>query len=156
MSLLAKTIIPNKFWIIENISGDKVGTMSANANSVVVSLDETQKFDSVETACLNMNISMKNNKEVIPAIEEITNDVMGYPVNCVPHNPVWDVQRKIPLFTKNAKSKSFHAAGYYIIKFDHGWAQGYCPKLSTLVENDYQGPFKSKIEMRERLRLNNA
>lgn len=156
MSLLAKIVIPERFWIIETLNGDKVGTMAANAIGVTVSLLETQRFDSIETACLNLNISMKNAKDISTEVIDDDVDVLGYPANCKPFNPVWDVQNKLPLFTKNAKSRSLHAAGYYIIKFEHGWAQAFCPKLNTLTENEFQGPFKNKIEMRERLRLSNG
>jgi hypothetical protein len=67
-----------------------------------------------------------------------------------------DVQRKLPLFTKSAKSKSLYCAGYYIIKFDKGWVKSFCPKLITVERYETKGPFKSDLEMRQALSNANA
>jgi hypothetical protein len=64
---------------------------------------------------------------------------------------MYDVKRKLPLFTKSDKSKSMYCAGYYIIRFDKGWVKSFCPKLITLERYEYKGPFTSDIEMRSEL-----
>jgi hypothetical protein len=64
---------------------------------------------------------------------------------------MYDVRRKIPLFTKSEKSKSVYCAGYYVVKFDKGWVKSFCPKLITLERNDFKGPFKTELEAREEL-----
>jgi hypothetical protein len=81
-------------------------------------------------------------------------EVHGYPVNQPPYNPVFDVQKQLPMYTKTPKSKSQFCAGYYIICFEKGWRKAYCPKVITLQRYPYQGPIKSKIEMQQI--LNNA
>jgi hypothetical protein len=40
-----------------------------------------------------------------------------------PHNSMYDIKRKLPLFTKSEDSKSLYCAGYYVIKFDKGWVK---------------------------------
>ena len=45
---------------------------------------------------------------------------------------MYDVKRKLPLFTKSKKSKSLYCAGYYIIQFEKGWVKSFCPKLITI------------------------
>ena len=55
---------------------------------------------------------------------------------------MWDVQLKLPLYTKKSKSKSFFAAGWYKIKLKNRWKTVYSPKLIILQRNEYQGPFK--------------
>lgn len=67
---------------------------------------------------------------------------------------MFDVKRHLPLFTKSNKSKSVYCAGYYIIKFDKGWVKSFCPKLITVERYQYEGPFKTELEMKQR--LNNA
>ena len=67
-------------------------------------------------------------------------EVHGYPCKTKPHNEIFDVKRKLPLYTKTPKSQSFHCAGYYIINFDNGWMKSYCPKLITLTRNQFEGP----------------
>ena len=69
---------------------------------------------------------------------------------------MYNIQKKLPLFTKSQNSKSIYCAGYYIIKFDKGWVKSYCPKLITVEKYQYEGPFKNKIEMRSALANKNA
>ena len=64
---------------------------------------------------------------------------------------MYDVKRKLPLFTKSAKVKSLYCAGYYIIKFDKGWVKSFCPKQITVERYETKGPFKTEIEMRQEL-----
>ena len=64
---------------------------------------------------------------------------------------MYDVKRKLPLFTKSNKSKSAYCAGYYIIEFEKGWVKSFCPKLITIERYNFKGPFKTEIEMRSEL-----
>ena len=64
---------------------------------------------------------------------------------------VYDVKKKLPLFTKSKKSKSLYSAGYYIIKFEKGWVRSFCPKLITLERYPNKGPFKTTLEMKQEL-----
>jgi len=63
-----------------------------------------------------------------------------------------DYNPKIPTFAKTSSSDVYYAAGWYCINFDKAWKHGNCPKLSTLLEYGYEGPFANKIECRRRLR----
>ena len=72
----------------------------------------------------------------------------GYPCSQKPYNPLWNVQKGLPLYTKTPKSKSMFCAGYYIVKFETvNWRKAYCPKIITLQRYPYKGPIKSKTEM---------
>ena len=62
---------------------------------------------------------------------------------------MYDVRRRLPLFTKSNASKSLYCAGYYIIKFNKGWVKSFCPKVITLERNEYKGPFKTEFEMKQ-------
>jgi hypothetical protein len=83
-------------------------------------------------------------------------DVHGYPCKTKPFNGLYDLKRKLPLYTKTEDSQSFFTAGYYCIEFENGWVPAYCPKLITLGRNNYLGPFKTKLEMTEILRKQNG
>jgi hypothetical protein len=89
---------------------------------------------------------LKNNKVKVTASEP--HECHGYPTSCKPYNAMYDVQHKLPLFTKSNASKSLYCAGHYVIKFNKGWVKSFCPKLITIERNPYKGPFKSKIEMK--------
>jgi hypothetical protein len=150
--LRAKEVMPNKFWILEDSQGLKQGTMS-QSNVVKVMINNVEKtYDTFDKACWDLAINVDT-----PKIEGQTGakeeSVLGYPVKCAAFNPIWDIKRKLPVFTKTEKSKTLHAAGYYIVLFDTGWVQSFCPKVSTLDSNNFKGPYKDKLEMREQLRI---
>ena len=143
--------MPDKFWILENADGQRSGTMSKHTEAVKVVINgEESVYDNINAACWKLAINIDNKVE--EPVVEAQESVLGYPTKCPAFNPIWDIKRKLPVFTKTDKSRTLHAAGYYIIRFDTGWAQAFCPKVSTLDENQHQGPFKDKVEMRERLR----
>ena len=152
--LYAKPIVDGKFWIVED-QGNKVGILKVTEQKkfVLSSKDNVRVFDSkkklFETFGKNFFISKQEEKP-----KEQDQDVHGYPASSVPYNPMYDVKRHLPLFTKSNKSKSVYCAGFYIIKFDKGWVKSFCPKLITVERYQYEGPFKTEIEMKQR--LNNA
>ena len=88
-------------------------------------------------------------------IEPLTHTIYNYPCRTKPYNPVYNVKSRLPLYTKNLKSKSRYCAGYYVIQFQKGWLRSYCPKLITLERNPYQGPFKTSQEMKAVLNILN-
>lgn len=154
MSLLAKSIIKNKCWIVEE-DGTKVGTILANPNGVVlVKGTKRERFSNLKLLSDRYNIVVDKSKPTRPIKE--SHDVYGYPCDHTAHNVLWDVKHRLPIFTKNSKSKSFFCAGYYLVKLNAEWVKSYCPKLITLNRYEYQGPFKTLEEMQEKLRIANG
>jgi hypothetical protein len=76
------------------------------------------------------------------------NQVHGYSTGCRTHNGMWNVQMKLPLFTKTAKSKSWFAAGWYCVKQHRAWKVVHNPKLIVLERYSYQGPFYTEEQAR--------
>jgi hypothetical protein len=146
----AKPIIDNKFWIVEQ-DGEKVATLRKDDENRFVMSNE-----------LGMKI-YKNKKDItnqfgkdffVARIVKESNDsqpneVHGFSTSCSPHNSMYDIKRKLPLFTKSSDSKSLYCAGFYVIKFDKGWVKSFCPKLITLQRYPFKGPFKTEIEMKQ-------
>ena len=79
-------------------------------------------------------------------------EVSGFPTASKPHNPLYDVRRKLPIFTKDEKSKSFYCAGFYLVKLNAHWSKVYCPKLITLQRYEFQGPFMTADEQADALK----
>jgi hypothetical protein len=156
MSTIAKVLIPNKEWLIKDNFG-KTGSIAKNKKGYVV-LHNGQ------------SIAFKNLAEVKAAVgvaffEESIKDhtredtpaynIYGYPCKNKPFEPLYHVQKKLPLYIKRAKSKSQHCAGHYIIKFRKGWVKSFCPKLITLERYPYQGPWKTEEDSRQALKKAN-
>jgi hypothetical protein len=149
----AKPVLKDKFWIVED-EGVRIGTLTATDEKYVLSsktqgvrfFDNKKQLDKIigktifETSVSSVSTTEGDNK-----------DVYGYPTEYIPYNVLYDVKRKLPLFTKSKKSKSLYCAGYYIIRFDKGWVQSHCPKLITLERYEYKGPFKSEFDMKQEL-----
>ena len=152
--LKAKSIIDNRFWVLENDEGERIGTIAQNNNKVSYRVgDINEDFPDFAEMAKQKNVSMvrKTTARKKPAV--IDKDVYGYPTNHIPHNIIWNVQMKLPLYTKTAKSSSYHCAGYYIIKFDRTWCKSYTPKLITLQRYPFKGPFIDKTEQTAALRI---
>ena len=153
MTLKAKPVLKDKFWIIEN-NEQRIGTMSWNDDRYMFSTaGETCFFDN------KRDMKQRFGSEIVwtdlSAPKEVTQQdfiVYGFPTSVSPYNTMYDVKRKLPLFTKSNKSKSAYCAGYYIIEFDKGWVKSFCPKLITIERYNSKGPFKTEMEMRSELR----
>jgi len=156
MTVKARPILKDKFWIMED-EGKRIGTLSVADDKFIVSDTQgTKYFDSERALKRVFGKDFLISDVAISETKQIEKEVYGYPTSCEPHNPLLDVQRKLPLFTKSVKSKSLYCAGYYIIHFDKGWVKSFCPKLITVERYETQGPFKTDIEMKQALSKANA
>jgi hypothetical protein len=81
-----------------------------------------------------------------------SNEVNGFPTVGKPYNALYDVSKRLPIYTKNAKSKSYYCAGYYLVKLNHNWTKTYNPKLITLQRYDFQGPWRTADEQEQAAR----
>lgn len=144
----AKPIINGKFWIIED-HGIKVGTLAKDDSDKFVLNTSNNRSVFKDTRSLektfgkNFFITAKRDEP------DLVNEIYGFPTNCEPHNPMYDVKKKLPLFTKSDASKSVYCAGYYAIKFDKGWVRSFCPKLITVQRYEHRGPFKTELELKQ-------
>lgn len=146
----AKPIIENKFWIVEK-DGAKFATLRKNEDDRFVMSNElgVQIYDNKESLTRKFGKDFFIAKIIKEADDALPNEVHGYATSAEPHNAMYDIKRKLPLFTKSLDSKSLYCAGYYVIRFEKGWVKSFCPKLITLQRYDYQGPFKSELEMKQ-------
>lgn len=154
MTIKAKPIIKDKFWIVED-DGFRLGTMSRNEDRYMFSSSvETCFFDNKRQINKRFGYFVWGEDET--SVASTDKNVHGFPTTVPPFNAMYDVKRKLPLFTKSFKSKSMYCAGYYIIHFDKGWVKSFCPKLITIERYESKGPFKTELEMRQELSKANA
>ena len=155
MTLEAKTVLKNKFWIVEH-QGEKIATIQAveDGGFVYASSNERKRYPTIKLLSKERNVVFEEPAKKSKTVVE--HEVHGYPTNCKPWNVLYDVKHQFPIYTKTSKSKSYYCAGHYIIRFNNGWVKSYCPKFITLNRYDYQGPFKTKEEMQEQLRAANG
>lgn len=146
----AKPIIKDKFWIVEK-DGEKFATLRKNEDNRFILSNESgiKIYDNKESLTKQFGKDFFIAKIVKESRDALPNEVHGYGTSVEPHNAMFDIQRKLPLFTKSSDSKSLYCAGYYTIRFEKGWVKSFCPKLITLQRYEYKGPFKTDLEMKQ-------
>jgi hypothetical protein len=148
-TLHAKPVIEEKFWIVEQ-NGEKFATLRKTEDHFVLSNNQGIKiYNSKESLTRQFGEDFFVVQIVKEADNAEPNEVYGFPTCVTPHHPMFDVQKRLPLFTKSSDSKSSYCAGFYVIRFDKGWVKSFCPKLITLQRYEFKGPFKSEIEMKQ-------
>jgi len=151
MTIKAKPVVQNKFWIVED-NNTKIGTLSWNDDRYMFSSgSETCFFDNARQIKKKFGVDIEWGNVSEPTHVEVEHTVHGYPTSVKPYNTIYDVKRRLPLFTKSEKSKSLYCAGYYIIQFEKGWVKSFCPKQITVERYETRGPFKTDLEMRQEL-----
>lgn len=146
MNSIAKPLIPNQSWIVEN-NGKKLGTLNKEKTGYVFLSHGTKiEFHDLNEAKAVMNLDVQTPITVKKPVKTL--EVYGYATKTTPYNPLYDVQRRLPIYTKSLKSTSRHCAGHYIIKFPKGWVKSHCPKLITLERYPFKGPFHTDAEVR--------
>jgi len=143
--IIAKTVIPNQYWILQQ-DNQKIGNIEAAPDGYAVKImQQTQKFKTINMVKNRIGVEFQST----PARQtksHTKHQVHGFPTTSKPHNAIYDVKHRVPLWTKDANSKSWYAAGWYKIKQGRSWSVIQCPKLITLNRYRYQGPFLTETQ----------
>jgi hypothetical protein len=144
--IVAKPVIDNQYWILKQ-DDEKIGNVQAVDGGFALTIrNKVAKFKTIRMLRRQANIEFAEPEHVTPLPKD---RVHGYPTGCRTHNGMWNVQLKLPLFTKTNKSKSWFAAGWYSIKQHRSWKVLQNPKLIVLERYTYQGPFYTEEQARD-------
>ena len=149
--LRATPVVKNKFWIVER-DGEKVATIQAldeGEGVVWVTGTERQKYPTIKMLKDKYKIEFVKYSRARPKAEY---EIYGYATSGKPHNALYNLALKLPIYSKEAKSKSFYCAGYYLVKINSNWTRAFCPKLITLQRYDFVGPFHSQEQQDQALK----
>lgn len=145
----AKPIVEGKLWIVEQ-DGEKVATLQKQENNKFILSNDGESiwFNKKEeiTKFFGNDFFVPFSKININKL--VQNECHGFPTRTKPFNAMYDVKRKLPLYTKNNHSNSLYCAGWYTVKFKN-WVTLFCPKLVTVEQYESHGPFKSKAEAKQ-------
>jgi hypothetical protein len=145
--ILAKPVVDKQYWILKQ-DDRKVGNIQAVGDGYQITIDnKTASYKTIPMLCRRENIEIEKIQNAKP---EPANMVYGFEVTGKVYNPLWDVKHKLPLFTRDNKSKSWFAAGWYTVKQHRNWKTVQNPKLITLQRYAYQGPFHTKEEANDK------
>jgi hypothetical protein len=143
--IIAKPVIPNQYWILKQ-DDVKIGNIQAEPGGFSVRIhDHVQKFKNLPTIKRKVAIDFERSPQKSKSKSD-ANEIYGYPTTHPPHNAIYDVRHQVPLWTREDRSKSWLAAGWYRVKQGRTWSVVECPKLIMLERYPYQGPFRSQQE----------
>jgi hypothetical protein len=146
--LVAKQIVKDQYWVITD-GEKKVGNVQANSAGYEVMLNgSTLQFNNTSDLKKKTKIRfepLKSNKT------KVQMPLPEYPTTAKTYNSVFDVKRRLHLYTKTKKSKCYHAAGWFIIEQNGDKSIDFCPKYIFIQRYPYQGPFKSETDAKDAL-----
>ena len=148
--MIAKSVIANKFYIIEDTTG-KIGTARVSDDVVEVYNTEADTITTLSLVDFEKQFAVEN-QDRFTKTDYAT--VYGYPTNAF---EVFNERTEVnlPVFTKKKNSSVEYAAGYYAFKFEQkGWTRSMCPKLSTMQDYTWTGPYKTEADMLLAIRQN--
>ncbi len=148
MTLIAKPIVDKHYWIAKQ-DNQKIGNVQQTQDgSFQVTIGgQVASFKTIKNLRKQVAIEFADPEHKTKPLRDV---VHGFHTGCRVHNPMWDVKRKLPLFTKDSKSKSWYAAGWYLVKQHRTWKAVHNPKLIVLDRYSFQGPYHSKEEANDK------
>ncbi len=142
-TLIAKPVIKNQFWIVTD-GNEKVGNVLADGSGFEVKLNGNKThFKNTKAIERITNIKFENIGKLKTKAETPFNE---YPTTNRIYNSMFDVKRKLHLFTKTAKSKCYYAAGWFALEQGQDRKVIFCPKYIFIQRYEFVGPFKTKEE----------
>jgi len=144
-----KTVKNNASWIItDDKDKSKVGSIvKIPNNNYKVTFGGTGKVFSKRDLIKSFGSELFREHLPRQIEKDKTKTVYEYDSCCEPYNKMWYVKLKLPLYTKERKSKSFYCAGHYLIK-KKGWQEEFCPKLITLEKYKFHGLFDTVYKLK--------
>ena len=140
-TLIAKPIIKDQYWVVTN-GTEKVGNVQATDAGYEVRINgATSHFESTKKIQRVVQIEFQPAKKTRAKAEVPFSE---YPTTGKVHNSVFDIKRRLHLFTKTAKSKCLYAAGWYNIQQGSSSETIFCPKYIFILRYKYDGPYKSE------------
>lgn len=148
-ALIAKTIIENQYWVVVD-GNKKVGNVQASTTGFTVSLHgNSLQFNNTNEIKNKTKIEfekIRTNKA------KVNVPYLDFPTTKNVHNSMFDVKKKLHLFTKTKKSKCYHAAGWFVLSDKDQSEIVFCPKYIFIERYNYKGPFKTEDEAKSYLK----
>lgn len=142
MALIAKPIVKNQLWVVTD-GLRKVGNVESTVDGYSLKLGGMQRhFNS--TKAIEGMVAIKFQRPQAPL--KFNTPFAKWPTTGKTYNNVFDIKRRIHIYTKNRKSKCYYAAGWFRMKMGESWQTIFCPKYIFIQRYEYSGPFHTEEE----------
>ena len=116
MTIKAKPILKNKFWIVEK-DGERIGTLSKQEDKRYMYSCSTGTDYFTDIKAFNNYIGgLSFDKATISDGSKAVKEIHGFSTSSTPYNVMYNVQKKLPLFTKSKKRQFFLNIIHYIVR----------------------------------------
>lgn len=142
-TLIAKPVVKDQFWVVTD-GEKKVGNVIASGSGFEVKVNGTntvykdQKDVKKQTKIEFQTLKSDRSKHQLP--------FANYPTTSKVYNSIFDIKRRLHLYTKTPKSKCYHAAGWFVMDQNGTPEVVFCPKYIFIQRYTYTGPYKSENE----------
>jgi hypothetical protein len=147
MTLKVKTAAPGRSWLVFDKDTKIAAVHKTDEGFLVAQQGEITCTSNATGVRKRLGLTKEWEPEVKEIENQSTSDLDGYQTDCeVYHDPMIEVKRRLPLYTKILDSKCYFAAGWYRVQFGGKMRVEFCPKLLTLNRNRFWGPFHTEEE----------
>jgi len=146
MNVKVKTAAPGLSWLVYEDDRKIAAVHRTDQGFLVAQQGVTTRATNTKAVRKKLGVAeWEPEEEIQSSFSKIGLD--GYSTDTdVYFDPVIELRRKLPLFTKVAGSKCYFAAGWYRVQIGSKYKVMHCPKLLTLNRNRFWGPFYTKEE----------
>lgn len=142
MTIQAKAVIDKKFWILQDQQQRKIGNIEQAGNQYRVKLENHYTYYKNIASIKTAHPDLVFDRPVKPAKKpRSTTTCYDIDAGCRVYNPIYDVSRGLPIFTKTAKSRSYYAAGWYAVRQGAEFEVMRNPKVILIQRYEYLGPY---------------
>jgi len=146
MNLQIKTATPGRSWLVFDKDTKIAAVHKTDDGYLVAQQGSVIRAPSPNAVRKQLGIKHWEPEDNVEESQSTVN-LDGYQTDCAVYfEPVIEVKRHLPLFTKVPNSKCFFAAGWYRILIGNKVQVEFCPKLLTLNRNKFWGPFHTQSE----------
>lgn len=142
-AFIAKPIIKDQYWVVTD-GEKKVGNVVADSSGFNLKINGTNthykdQSDIKKKAKIQFQ-TLKSDKT------KTTLPFASYPTTNRVYNSMFDIKRRLHLYTKTQKSKCYYAAGWYVMNQIGQNEVVFCPKYIFIQRYPYSGPYKTETE----------
>ena len=145
MNLIAKPIVKNKLWVVTN-GTQKVGNVEVTTDGYSLKLGE-HELTAKSTNDISKIASIDFQNIYTSTINKLPYAI--WPTTGKTYNDLFDIKRKLHVYTKDIDSKCYYAAGYFRVKMEGQWTNMFCPKYIFVQRYPYVGPFVTEAQLDE-------
>lgn len=154
MSFKLKLITDKSWLVISDTDDNRIGLLTEIRDQYTLMIaGAKQQFLNKKEVNTFFNEDMFKSVIAPAVVEDAPKDffINGYPVNFDNPHEVIIAGKTLPLFSKKSTSDVYYCAGFFCIYFPKNIVSVLCPKMSTLDRYQFEGPFKTELEMKMEL-----